>query len=117
MSLQPTNQLAPLTFPLHGSRLIEASAGTGKTWTIAALYVRLVLGHGGENGYRRPLLPADILVMTFTRAAMAQHQPHVQRGDGPGLAGAGAGLDQARAVQRERQRRQLIGDLRLVRAH
>jgi exodeoxyribonuclease V beta subunit len=63
------NQLVPLTFPLHGSRLIEASAGTGKTWTIAALYVRLVLGHGGENGYRRPLLPADILVMTFTRAA------------------------------------------------
>ena len=63
------NQLAPLTFPLHGSRLIEASAGTGKTWTIAALYVRLVLGHGGEDGYRRPLLPADILVMTFTRAA------------------------------------------------
>ena len=61
--------LAPLTFPLHGSRLIEASAGTGKTWTIAALYVRLVLGHGGDNAYRRPLLPADILVMTFTRAA------------------------------------------------
>ena len=63
------NQLAPLTFPLHGSRLIEASAGTGKTWTIAALYLRLVLGHGGENGYKRPLMPADILVMTFTRAA------------------------------------------------
>jgi exodeoxyribonuclease V beta subunit len=61
--------LAPLTFPLHGSRLIEASAGTGKTWTIAALYVRLVLGHGGGDAYRRPLLPADILVMTFTRAA------------------------------------------------
>ena len=38
--------LDPLTFPLHGSRLIEASAGTGKTWTIAALYLRLVLGHG-----------------------------------------------------------------------
>ncbi|MET0266375.1 MAG: exodeoxyribonuclease V subunit beta [Duganella sp.] len=61
--------LNPLTFPLHGSRLIEASAGTGKTWTIAALYVRLVLGHGGDDGFRRPLLPADILVMTFTRAA------------------------------------------------
>ena len=25
--------LNPLEFPLHGSRLIEASAGTGKTWT------------------------------------------------------------------------------------
>lgn len=69
--------LNPLTFPLHGSRLIEASAGTGKTWTIAALYVRLVLGHGTHpgaaggdaTGFGRALLPADILVMTFTRAA------------------------------------------------
>ncbi|WP_296948792.1 exodeoxyribonuclease V subunit beta [uncultured Massilia sp.] len=66
--------LQPLTFPLHGSRLIEASAGTGKTWTIAALYLRLVLGHGGEDGgdgggFARPLLPPEILVMTFTRAA------------------------------------------------
>ncbi|SIR38400.1 DNA helicase/exodeoxyribonuclease V, beta subunit [Janthinobacterium sp. TND4EL3] len=62
--------LNPLEFPLHGSRLIEASAGTGKTWTIAALYVRLVLGHGGDDSrFARPLLPADILVMTFTRAA------------------------------------------------
>ena len=61
--------LDPLTFPLHGSRLIEASAGTGKTWTIAALYLRLVLGHGGETGFARPLMPPEILVMTFTRAA------------------------------------------------
>ncbi|WP_315125159.1 exodeoxyribonuclease V subunit beta [Comamonas antarctica] len=56
-------------FPLWGSRLIEASAGTGKTWTIAALYLRLVLGHGGANAHPRALLPAEILVMTFTRAA------------------------------------------------
>ena len=61
--------LDALTFPLHGSRLIEASAGTGKTWTIAALYLRLVLGHGGEHGFAGPLLPSQILVMTFTRAA------------------------------------------------
>jgi exodeoxyribonuclease V beta subunit len=61
--------LDALAFPLHGSRLIEASAGTGKTWTIAALYLRLVLGHGGEEGFARPLLPSEILVMTFTRAA------------------------------------------------
>jgi len=67
--------LDALHFPLHGSRLIEASAGTGKTWTIAALYLRLVLGHGFETedgepaGFRRPLLPPEILVMTFTRAA------------------------------------------------
>jgi exodeoxyribonuclease V beta subunit len=62
--------LNALQFPLWGSRLIEASAGTGKTWTIAALYVRLVLGHGSDaTRFVRPLMPADILVMTFTRAA------------------------------------------------
>ena len=61
--------LDALGFPLHGSRLIEASAGTGKTWTIAALYLRLVLGHGGDSGFTRPLMPPEILVMTFTRAA------------------------------------------------
>lgn len=61
--------LHPLDFPLHGSRLIEASAGTGKTWTIAALVLRLVLGHGGAQGHPQPLMPAHILVMTFTRAA------------------------------------------------
>ena len=62
--------LDALRFPLWGSRLIEASAGTGKTWTIAALYVRLVLGHGEADArFARALLPGEILVMTFTRAA------------------------------------------------
>lgn len=65
----PIQPLEPLGFPLWGSRLIEASAGTGKTWTIAALYLRLVLGHGEDNAFARPLRPAEILVMTFTRAA------------------------------------------------
>ncbi len=65
--------LDPLRVPLVGSHLIEASAGTGKTWTIAALYLRLVLGHGGRgaegSAFSRPLVPAEILVMTFTVAA------------------------------------------------
>ncbi|CAN7596170.1 exodeoxyribonuclease V subunit beta [Variovorax paradoxus] len=67
-----SHTLSPLTLPLWGSRLIEASAGTGKTWTIAALYVRLVLGHGAsdpDQGFGRSLIPSEILVMTFTRAA------------------------------------------------
>lgn len=64
-----SNVLHAATFDLWGSRLIEASAGTGKTWTIAALYLRLVLGHGGEHGFERALRPSEILVMTFTRAA------------------------------------------------
>ncbi|MES2536826.1 MAG: exodeoxyribonuclease V subunit beta [Pseudomonadota bacterium] len=70
--------LVPLHFPLTGSRLIEASAGTGKTWTIAALYVRLVLGHGGEDGFGRPLIPSEILVMTFTRAATRELSDRVR---------------------------------------
>ena len=54
--------LAPLDFPLHGSRLIEASAGTGKTFTIALLYVRLVLGHGSaESAPPRALMPPEII--------------------------------------------------------
>ncbi|WP_305807279.1 UvrD-helicase domain-containing protein, partial [Stenotrophomonas sp. YIM B06876] len=69
MSTPSIPSLNPIAFPLWGSRLIEASAGTGKTWTIAALYLRLVLGHGESNAFARPLRPADILVMTFTRAA------------------------------------------------
>ncbi|MEY2688218.1 MAG: hypothetical protein RL375_2416, partial [Pseudomonadota bacterium] len=72
-SANSATRLDPLTLPLWGSRLIEASAGTGKTWTIAALYLRLVLGHGDEaSGHGRPLLPGQILVMTFTRAAMRE---------------------------------------------
>jgi exodeoxyribonuclease V beta subunit len=65
-----TTPLDPLTLPLHGSRLLQASAGTGKTWTIAALYVRLVLGHGASGiGFERALGVGEILVLTFTRAA------------------------------------------------
>lgn len=74
--------LNTLRFPLHGERLIEASAGTGKTYTIAGLYLRLLLGHGpqieeGEDAgqpsaHERPLAVTEILVVTFTEAATAE---------------------------------------------
>ncbi|HEY9104470.1 exodeoxyribonuclease V subunit beta [Chitinimonas sp.] len=54
----------PLGAPLDALNLIEASAGTGKTWTIAALYARLVL--------EKRLKPEDILVVTYTKAATAE---------------------------------------------
>lgn len=44
--------------------LIEASAGTGKTYTIAGLYVRLLV--------EKKLTADRILVMTFTRKATAE---------------------------------------------
>ena len=68
----------PITFPLHGTRLIEASAGTGKTFTLAALYLRLVLGHGDDRAFHRPLLPPDILVVTFTEAATEELRERIR---------------------------------------
>jgi exodeoxyribonuclease V beta subunit len=71
--------LNPLAFPLHGHRLIEASAGTGKTFTIAALYVRLVLGHGNtDTRFQRDLLPPEILVVTFTNAATRELRDRIR---------------------------------------
>ncbi|NDL65528.1 exodeoxyribonuclease V subunit beta [Acerihabitans arboris] len=61
--------LNPLTLPLQGASLIEASAGTGKTYTLAALYLRLLLGLGQQAAYPRPLSVEEILVVTFTEAA------------------------------------------------
>ena len=46
---------------LTGRKLIESSAGTGKTYAITSLYVRLLL--------ERRLSVAQILVVTFTEAA------------------------------------------------
>ncbi|HTU61113.1 MAG TPA: UvrD-helicase domain-containing protein, partial [Polyangiales bacterium] len=53
-----------LQVPLTGVTLIEASAGTGKTYTLAALYVRLLL--------EQELRVDQILVVTYTRAATAE---------------------------------------------
>ena len=49
-----------LEVELAGIKLIEASAGTGKTYTIANLYLRHIFA--GRS-------PAEILVVTFTNAA------------------------------------------------
>ena len=71
--------LNPLALPLNGSALIEASAGTGKTFTIAILYVRLVLGHGQtEDSPLQNLLPPNLLVVTFTEAATKELRDRIR---------------------------------------
>ena len=72
--------LDPLALPLNGSSLIEASAGTGKTFTIAILYVRLVLGHGQPEGsaLAAGMLPPDLLVVTFTDAATTELRDRIR---------------------------------------
>ncbi|MBF0213870.1 MAG: exodeoxyribonuclease V subunit beta [Magnetococcales bacterium] len=74
----PLRELDPLRFSLRGRHLIEASAGTGKTYTIALLYVRLVLGHGVEGCAMRPLIPPEILVVTFTKAATRELRDRIR---------------------------------------
>ena len=63
-----TLPLNPITLPLNQISLIEASAGTGKTYTIGSLYLRLLL-KAGENNFSRPLNVEEILVVTFTEMA------------------------------------------------
>lgn len=71
--------LNPVTFPLHGQRLIEASAGTGKTYTITGLYLRLLLGHGDEQtAFSSPLSVDNILVVTFTEAATQELRARIR---------------------------------------
>lgn len=77
--------LQALTFPLFGRRLIEASAGTGKTYTIASLFIRLLLGHGKSDGditehtaHDTPLTVDKILVVTFTEAATAELRSRIR---------------------------------------
>ena len=77
--------LAVLQLPLQGRRLIEASAGTGKTYTLVNLYLRLLLGHGGKAGFTNhqgkimPLGVEQILVVTFTEAATAELRLRIQQ--------------------------------------
>ena len=75
---QEVRELIPCEFPLQGAQLIEASAGTGKTWTIAALYVRLVLGHGSCVARGTGLVPPNILVVTFTDAATQELRDRIR---------------------------------------
>ena len=66
--MSETIPLNPITLPLNQISLIEASAGTGKTYTIGSLYLRLLL-KAGENNFSRPLNVEEILVVTFTEMA------------------------------------------------
>jgi len=53
-----------------GRSLIEASAGTGKTWTISVLYLRLLL--------EQRLSPRQVVVTTFTDAAAQELRERIR---------------------------------------
>ena len=55
---------------LQGSNLIEASAGTGKTYSIAILMLRLIL--------EQRIAVKEVLMVTFTKAAVAELQERIR---------------------------------------
>ena len=79
-----------MDFPLTDVQLIEASAGTGKTFTIGVLYLRLLLGlsevqglprqqsEGGQAELPPGLPPQEILVVTFTEAATEELRDRIR---------------------------------------
>ncbi|RYZ74768.1 MAG: exodeoxyribonuclease V subunit beta [Lysobacteraceae bacterium] len=72
MSRALDNPIDPyLQLPLEGVRLIEASAGTGKTFTLATLFTRLVV--------ERQLCIGRILAVTFTEAATQELRKRIRQ--------------------------------------
>lgn len=70
--------LSAISTPLTSTTLIEASAGTGKTFTMASLYLRLLL-KVGENNFSRPLMVDEILVVTFTEASTQELKARIRQ--------------------------------------
>ena len=60
----------PLDVPLDGDLLVEASAGTGKTYALTTLVARLIV----ESGWRID----DLLIVTFTVAATGELRTRVR---------------------------------------
>jgi exodeoxyribonuclease V beta subunit len=71
MSADHTPEFNVYRTRLAGLNLVEASAGTGKTWTISGLYARLILEQG--------LSVDQILVVTYTKAATAELQDRIRK--------------------------------------
>lgn len=57
--------------PLTGFSLVEAGAGTGKTYNITSIYVRAIIELG--------LMPKNILVLTYTNAAAAELRSRIRQ--------------------------------------
>ncbi len=79
----PWSAVAPL--PAEGTWLLEASAGTGKTWQLASLVARLVVEPARADG--SGLAIGRLLLMTFTRAAAAELRERVQNAVGGAVPG------------------------------
>ena len=107
-----------LELPLDGVRLVEASAGTGKTWTLATLVTRLVVERGLRIG--------QILTVTYTEAATQELRKRIRERlqlaldlvDAPPVEGEGAEAAVTRQLLHAHlQRGEESAGLRLDAAH
>ena len=71
MNALQADELDVFACALDGVNQIEASAGTGKTWNICGLYLRLLL--------ESRLEVQRILVVTFTNAATAELRERIRQ--------------------------------------
>lgn len=67
----PESNSSSLDWPLDGINLVEAAAGTGKTYNIETLVLRLLL--------ERQLPITSLLVVTFTEAAAAELRTRIRK--------------------------------------
>nr|WP_049769265.1 UvrD-helicase domain-containing protein [Buchnera aphidicola] len=67
-------------FPSPDITLIEASAGTGKTFSIIILYLRLLINSGLKKKYKRSISSKNILIVTFTEASKNELQKRLYLG-------------------------------------
>lgn len=70
MNPTKSNKIPAYQLDLQGLHLIEASAGTGKTWTLTALLLRMIVQGKKE--------PRQIIATTFTRAAAAELRTRIR---------------------------------------
>ena len=107
------SQRSPYNAPLSGGLVVEASAGTGKTYTLTTLLARLVV--------EVPHRVDDILIVTFTVAATGELRTRVWEtlcAARDATSGRGAATDQARELAEHWQRAGLLeaAEARLTRA-
>lgn len=72
-----TNDVVNL--PLSGKILIEASAGTGKTFSLIIIYLRLILGIEKKSNIHRTFLIKEILVVTFTEHSKEEIKNRIRK--------------------------------------
>jgi exodeoxyribonuclease V beta subunit len=75
MAKKSSKKSTPVVFsatdvPLEKRNLIEASAGTGKTYSVAILVLRLII--------EKNISVKEILMVTFTKAAVAELEERIR---------------------------------------